>query len=100
MTKTTDGAGGAFALPAALDSRFAATLRDELLARRGGALTLDATQVGVLGAQCAQILLAAARTWREDGFALALAGASQQMMEDLELLGLSGRDLTAGEALQ
>ncbi len=100
MTTTIDRPDGDFALPATLDSRSAATLRDELIARRGAPLTVNAAQVGLLGAQCAQVLLAAVRTWREDGFALRVKDISTQMIEDLELLGLSGQDLAAGDTLQ
>ena len=54
-------------LPDCLDASAAAAVKDMLLARRGNALVVDASQVRRVGAQSLQVLIAAARTWQADG---------------------------------
>lgn len=63
-------------LAADLDLNVAMPLRAELLALRGGPVSLDASQVDRLGALCLQVLLSAGRTWAEDGQPFAVAAAS------------------------
>ena len=88
------------ALPANLASSAAAQLRESLLAHRGAALTLEAEGVRRLGAQCAQVLMAAALTWKADGKALRVADPSAEFADSLRLLGLSIDAVTTGDRLQ
>jgi len=89
-----------YALPASLSSAAAAGLRDSLLSLRGAPLTLEAEGVRKLGAQCAQVLLAAALTWKADGQPLRVADPSAEFAESLRLLGLSIDSVTTGDCLQ
>ena len=76
-----------YSLPAVLDLGQAPALRSELLARRGSALTLDASAVDRLGGLCLQVLLAARRTWEGDGHALAIASASEAFLNQWTAFG-------------
>jgi chemotaxis protein CheX len=77
-----------FDLPAHLDMPLAASLAEALLKRVGEPLAVDGSAVQRLGASCAQVLLAAARTWKAEGDALTLRNPSARFLEDLNLLGL------------
>jgi chemotaxis protein CheX len=80
------------ALPETLDMRSAGPLRDQLLAARGEPVALDASNVRRLGALGLQVLIAADRQWREDGYALHLADPSPDMRAGLKLLGIAEPD--------
>jgi chemotaxis protein CheX len=82
-------------LPDSLGSAAARPLADELLAARGAPLTLGAGSVRRLGAQCVQVMLSAAATWRADGFALGIDSPTPEFHEALRLLGLSVEAVTA-----
>ncbi len=71
-----------------LDTPHAPLLAQEILGRRGAALTLDAGAVELLGGRCAEVLLAAAKQWREDGVPFRLEGSSEAFERDCRLLGL------------
>ncbi len=76
------------ALDDMLDLNAAAPLRTSLLAMRGADLTVDASAVQHLGAQCAQVLASASLTWAADGAALTYAAASESFGQCARLLGL------------
>lgn len=65
----------------------ASPLRDALLARRGGPLTLDASQVERISALCFQVLASARQTWAADGHALAFADPSPAFNAGVTLMG-------------
>lgn len=67
----------------------AASLRETLLGRRGGALTLDASQVERISALCFQVLASARQTWAADGHALAFADPSPAFITGVTLMGAS-----------
>lgn len=73
-------------LPAVLDVTAAGALRDDLIARRGADLDIDASAVTRFGGLCLQVLLAAAAAWRDDGRILTLAG-SDAFLRSLRLFG-------------
>lgn len=75
------------ALPDRLDRDAARDLHAVLLQRRGADLTLDGSAVRTAGALATQVLVAAARDWVADGYALTLL-ASDPMQEDLTRLGV------------
>jgi chemotaxis protein CheX len=85
------------ALPAALSSADAPELRDRLLALRGKPVALEAEGVRKLGGLCAQVLMAAAVTWRADGVPLRIADPSAEFGEALRLLGMPLAAVTAGD---
>lgn len=78
----------AYKLPAVLDFRAAAPLRESLLAQRGQPLTLDAADVERIGGQCIQVLIAAQRTWAQDGRTFCIEGISGEMRRALRFVGL------------
>lgn len=88
-----DRAALALMLPDCLDSSAAATIKEMLLARRGNALVVDASQVRRVGVQPLQVLVAAARTWQSDGQGYRLENPSPEFLETIALVGLPREDL-------
>ena len=87
-------------LPDVLDIKAAAPLASEFLAVRGKAVSLDGSRVKRLGAQCLQVLISAATTWKADGVALAVVNASGDFTCGLARLGVSLADINAPERPQ
>lgn len=87
MSDAMDMAFESFALAPVLDLKAAQSLRGALLERRGHPLELDAADVQRLGGLCLQILLAAAATWRADGFAMRVGPRSEAFLDALRLFG-------------
>jgi chemotaxis protein CheX len=75
------------ALPPVLDLKAARPLAGELLAARGGPVSLDASKVERLGALCLQVLLSARLTWAADDKSLILKDASPAFEEQFQRLG-------------
>jgi anti-anti-sigma regulatory factor len=91
---------GALLLPDCLDASAAAAVKDMLLARRGSALVVDASQVRRVGAQSLQILIAAARTWQADGQSYCVTNSSSELLDTIVLIGLSREDLMLEGTMQ
>lgn len=83
-----------YPLPARLDLSAAGPLARDLLSRRGASLTLRADAVTHLGTPGLQVLLAARRSWREDGHRLIVDGPSPSLVQHLALFGLGLADLS------
>jgi anti-anti-sigma regulatory factor len=77
-------------LPDVLNSASAADIKDQLVARRGAPLIVDAGQVRRVGVQALQVLIAAARTWRTEGQSYVVTDPSSALLETITLVGLSG----------
>jgi chemotaxis protein CheX len=92
-------APAALRLPASLDLLAARPLAAALLERRGKPITIDASAVGQIGAQCVQVLLSAKRTWETDGVPLSIVNCATRMIEDLKLIGIE-QTLVTGELPQ
>jgi chemotaxis protein CheX len=86
-------------LPSSLDLPAARPLAAALLERRGKPITIDASAVGQVGAQCLQVLLSAKQTWQADGMPLSIVNCAARMIEDLKLVGID-RALVTGELPQ
>ena len=86
-------------LPVSLDLPAARPLAAALLERRGKPITIDASAVGQIGAQCVQVLLSAKRTWEVDGVSLSIVNCAARMIEDLKLIGID-QTLATGELPQ
>lgn len=82
-------------LPDNLGSAASRELATALVALRGEPLAMNAARVRRIGAQCAQVLLSAAATWRADGLDLTLDDPSPEFQEAMRLLGLPVQALTA-----
>ena len=74
-------------LPAALDLNAAGPLAEALIKHSGEDVVLDGSKVQRLGASCLQVLLAAGRTWANEGAAISLDNPAPRLVEDLRLLG-------------
>jgi len=83
-------------LPEQLDMPVAAQLAQSFAALVGEPLAVDGARVQRLGASCAQVMLAAARTWKSEGDALSLQNPSPRLLEDLNLLGLEPATFLSG----
>ena len=70
-----------------LDLTAAAPLKAALLAARGAPLSLDASGVRRLGAQCLQVLLAARAEWSGAGLEWRITDPSPEFAEAARLLG-------------
>jgi chemotaxis protein CheX len=84
-------------LPEILDIRAASPLTGELLNARGRHLTIDASNVRKLGAQCVQVLLSARATWTADGYSLVVIEPSESFLDSLQTLGVAIADISEQE---
>jgi chemotaxis protein CheX len=91
-------ASAALRLPTSLDLAAARPLANSLLERRGRPVEIDASAVSQVGAQCAQVLLSAKRTWDADGVALSIVNCGPRMIEDFALIGIDCTRLATGES--
>jgi chemotaxis protein CheX len=89
-----------FELPPALDLNAAGPLAEALHKHSGEDLVLDGSRVQRLGASCLQVLLAAARTWANEGAALSLDNPTPRLVEDLRLLGFDALTFLDGATPQ
>lgn len=88
MTSETDTPEAAlFELPARLDTDTAQELRDDLSALRGAPIQLQGTEVSHLGAKSLGVLIAAAKTWADDGHAMSLVDPSDALLTGAERMG-------------
>jgi len=85
-------------LAARLDLTQVEALAADLRAHAGDDLVLDATATAHLGALGAQLLAAAALSWRRAGCRLTIAPRSEAFDEALALFGLTLADLQSEEA--
>ncbi|MBI1622233.1 STAS domain-containing protein [Aquamicrobium zhengzhouense] len=82
-------------LPTELDIKAASPLANQLLALRGRDVLLNASQIERVGAQCLQVLLSAASTWRTDGSSLAISEPSPAFTDAIEIAGLELSNFTS-----
>ncbi|MGA1800648.1 STAS domain-containing protein [Rhizobium sp. HT1-10] len=87
-------------LAAVLDLNEASTLRSKLLGLRGNNVVIDASGVERAGALCAQVLMAAAKTWDEDKHSLTFSKVSDSFQKTMQLIGVNMDHLLAKEIHQ
>ena len=75
----------------------ATALRDKLMALKGSDLAIDASAVERIGALCAQVLMAAAKTWEADKRSYTFAKASEPFLKTMQLIGVNIEHLLAKE---
>ena len=75
-------------LESVLDLRAARPLAEALLNLKGSDIVVDASKVERIGAQCAQVLASAMKTWEVDHHAFSFADESEAFCEGAALLGL------------
>jgi chemotaxis protein CheX len=76
-----------------LDIKAASPLARQLLAVRGQDVTIDASEVKKLGAQCLQVLLSAFTTWHADIAHIDVENESDAFVQGLAILGISKSEL-------
>lgn len=69
-------------------------------AKEGSSLMVDASAVEHLGAQCATVLLAAAKAWDAAGHDFAVINRSVAFNENIARLGFSPSDIPGEENVQ
>lgn len=74
-------------LPERMDAATLAAVQAEILGCRGADLDLDASAVNRFGGQALQLVLAAFKTWREDGFRMRVCDPSDPVRDAFETLG-------------
>ena len=87
-------------LPEVLDLNAASRLHEQVLAHKGEDIDIDASEVTRVGAQCVQVLLSAALSWRSDEQSLKVGKASDAFVKTLQLLGISDEALLPKEMLK
>lgn len=85
-------------LPARLDSAAAVQLAHDLRYREGAPVTLDASQVELLGARALQTLIVAAGAWRAAGASFSVVNLSDAVRGQIATLGLSDTRSIEGAA--
>ncbi len=95
-----DAAPKILKLPEVLDLNAASRLHEQVLAHKGEDIDIDATDVTRVGAQCVQVLLAAALSWRSEDQSLKVKQASDAFIKTLQLLGISDEALLPKEMLK
>jgi chemotaxis protein CheX len=92
-----DEAGFVMTLPASLPGETAAHIADAILVARSHPLRMDASAVERIDTPCIQVLLSAARLWREDGMTMDFIGDSPVLEGNLNTLGLGAGELEVGD---
>jgi len=87
-------------LPKVLDLNAAGRLHEQVLAHRGADIDIDASDVGRVGAQCIQVLLSAAISWRAENLCFRVGKASAAFVKTLEILGISDEALRPKEMVK
>ena len=81
-----------------LDGSQVKPLLDQLAKKRGNPLQINASKVERLGAPCAQVLVAAARTWRDEMHVLQIVKPSESFIEGIDQMGLTLTDISFEDA--
>lgn len=88
-------------LPEILDLTAATPLAQSFLSQRGGGLSVDASRVRRVGAQCLQVLVAAVATWKADDAHLRVINPTEEFLEGCRLLGVHfDQDVVAAEPVR
>lgn len=72
-----------------LDLNEATALHGKLMALRGADLTIDASSVERVGAQCVQVLMAAKKNWDEDKLTFRFSKVSDTFSKTMQLIGIN-----------
>jgi chemotaxis protein CheX len=90
----------AIKLAAVLDLNEATALRGKLMKLRGSNVAVDASHVERIGTLCAQVLMAAAKTWDEDKLTFTFSKVSEAFQKTMQLIGVDIDHLLAKEIRQ
>lgn len=75
-------------LPPVLDLNAASRLHEQVLALKDSNVAVDASDVTRVGAQCIQILISAACSWRALDMTFSVTRSSDAFTKSLQLLGI------------
>ena len=100
MMATKKAAQKSLSLAPVLDLNEANALHAELMSRKGSDVSIDASAVERVGALCAQVLMAGARSWEQDKHAFTFVKVSEPFMKTMQLIGVNIDHLLAQEARQ
>jgi len=84
-------------LPEVLDITYAGPLAESLLALRGSAVSVDASRVQRVGAQCVQVIMSALATWKADEALIDVLEPSVEFRDTFSLLGIGLAEITSEE---
>lgn len=84
-------------LPQTLDVAAVRAVREDLLVRRGKAVTIDASDLERIGGLGIELLISAKRQWQNDEQALQLVGLSDPVLAAFSDLGLDAVTLDVAE---
>ena len=70
------------------------------MALKGSDLVIDASAVERVGALCAQVLMAAAKTWEADKRACSITKASEPFLKTMQLIGVDIEHMLTKETQQ
>ena len=83
-----------------LDLNEATSLHGKLMSARGNDVSIDASAVERVGAQCVQVLMAAAKSWEEDKNSFTFEKVSTSFTKTMQLIGINIDPLLAKEIQQ
>ncbi|QKV19612.1 STAS domain-containing protein [Oricola thermophila] len=95
---TESESGFELSLPESLPGELATHVADLLLAARGKPVAVDAGSVKRIDTPCIQVLLSAARCWRDDRLPMSISAQSEMFSDNLTTLGLTTAELEVGDA--
>jgi len=84
-------------LDAKLDISAASELLTTLKSQDGEEVVLDFEKVTHLGALCLQVLLAAAKTFSDQGRTLAITNVSDRVSDQLRVMGMTPETVARGQ---
>ena len=85
-------------LPARLDTAAAPGLRASLADHAGQPISLEASQVELLGGLCLETILIAKNRWEKEDIPFAMEKPSDAIRADLRTFGLTENDINGGGA--
>ncbi|MBM7067813.1 STAS domain-containing protein [Actibacterium sp. 188UL27-1] len=83
-------------LPARLDFPAAGKLAETFMGLRGQDVSVSADDVSLLGTNCLQVLMSAARTWSSDGKSFQFTSMSESFLSQLNQFGITPNTLMEG----
>ena len=88
-------AQNSLSLATVLDLNEASNLHGKLMSLRGSDLTIDASGVERVGAQCMQVIMAAKKNWDEDKLNFKFSKVSDAFKKTMQLIGINIEPLLA-----
>lgn len=81
-----------------LDLNEATVLHGKLMSMRGSDIIIDASAVDRIGALCAQVLMAGAKSWEQDDLSFGFSKVSDAFARTMQLIGINCEHLMVKES--